>query len=104
MPTSNSPLAYGDVQAIMDRALANDRGVRVACRDVGEANNLRNKCYNLRAIDRRESRHVFKPEDRMFGRSVYDQLSFTPMQDAGRVFLVVEVTNEERLQARVEDL
>lgn len=105
MPPSNSPLAHADIQAVMDRALSNGRGCRVACSSVGEAYSLRQRFYTLRKGDRENSQKIFEPEDPRYGRSVYDSLIVYPAQDEeGGVLCVIEVSSAARLEERVEDL
>lgn len=105
MPPNPSPLAHKDVQKAMDRALANGRGIRIRCASYGEANALRQRMYTMRKADRRENARIYDHTDPLHGRSVYDSLICTPMQDVhGVVHLVVEVSTPERLESRIEDL
>lgn len=105
MPASTSILAHKDIQAALDRALANGRGVRIACPNgIGEAYNLRQRCYTLRQLDRRENAKIYPEDDPLYNRSVYDSLTITPAQANGTVYLVIEVSTPERLESRMEDL
>ena len=105
MPPSRSPLAHADIQAIMDRALGNGKGCNILCRDVGEANSLRQRFYTCRIIDREKNAKIFPPEDPRWGRSVYDALTIYPsLNDRGEVCCTIEVSSAERLEERVEDL
>jgi hypothetical protein len=104
MPPSNSLLAHRDVQAALDRALANGRGVRIRVESAGHATNLRQRCYKVRELDRRENAKIFPHDNPMHGRSVYDALTMTPAEDDGTVYLVIEVSSPERLEEVMEDL
>lgn len=105
MTVSMSPLAHADVRAVMDRALSNGRGVKIACVDIGEANSLRQRIYTMRKIDREANTKTYPEDDPRFGRSPYDALVVYPALDADdSTCLVIEVSTAERLNERVEDL
>ena len=109
MPPSANPLAHSDIRAVMDRALENNRGCRVAVRDIGEGYSLRQRFYTLRKLDRANAQRIFEIDDPRYGRSIYDKLSVYiagPNEDdpEDSIWCVVEVASEERLLARVEDL
>lgn len=105
MPPNNSAIAYRDLQEVADRAIANGRGVRVSCSTLGEAHVLRSRLYKMRDLDRKSNRKIYAEDHELHGRSVYDPLLLTPMQDEkGQIFLVVEVSSVERLEERIEEL
>lgn len=109
MPVSSSPLAHRDIQAIMDRALSNGRGCRIQIANPGEGYSLRQRFYTMRLGDRAANCKVFDPEDPRYGRSVYDALtvyiaSGNDEDPPESLYLMLEVSTEERLAARVEDL
>lgn len=105
MPQATNLLAHRDIQTIADRALANSRGVKIACGSQSEAFSLRMRFYNFRKIDRSENRRLYDGDHPMWGRSVYDQLKvYAAEEDDGSVVLVLEVSSAEALEARVVDL
>lgn len=104
MSHSQSPLSHRDVLRILDRALSNGRGVRVACESLGKAKNLRQRCYTMRAVDRKENTRIYQPADAMYGLSVYDCLTLDVGEDAGVIYLIVEVSAPERLESLMQDL
>ena len=105
MTISESPLAHADIKAVLDRALANGRGVKIACASIGEARNLVQRCYTFRKIDRKSNRDIYSLDDPRYGVSVYDQLSCYPAEEAdGSPCCVIEVLSPDRLNERVQDL
>lgn len=109
MPVSTSPLAHKDIQAIMDRALSNGRGCRVSIDSPGQGYSLRQRFYTMRLLDREANTKLFEPDDPRFGRSVYDALTVyiaagNDEDPPDSLYLMIEVSSEERYQSRVEDL
>lgn len=93
----------------MDRALENNRGCRVAIRDIGEGYSLRQRFYTLRKNDRARNEQIFESDDPRFGRSIYDALTIYvagPNEEdpPDSLYCVIEVSSEDRLMERVEDL
>lgn len=104
MPPSTSPLAYRDIQACMDRALGNNKGIKIACSDFSEAHSLRQRFYTARKIDRELNCKIFTPDHPNYARSIYDSLIVYPADDNGSPCLIIEVSTEDKLNSRVEDL
>jgi hypothetical protein len=105
MPPSASPLAHKDIEATLDRALANGKGVRIFCGDQATATGLRQRVYTLRKLDRRSSLRVYTPDDPMYGKSAYDAVICTPRVDTNEEWwLYIEVASPERLAEVTEDL
>lgn len=105
MPANNSPLAYDDLRRVMDQALMSPNGVRLRCPNgVGEAYGLRSRMYKFRALDRKANRETYPKGDPKHGISVYDRLTIAPFADGDDIYLYLEVTNEERFAARIEEL
>lgn len=75
MSTSTSRFAYQDCYDVLDRALEDDRGVRVKVKTLGDGTNFRVRIHTARRIDRDENRVLYPEQDHpMHGRSVYDPL------------------------------
>lgn len=76
MPISSSPLAYSDCYDAMNRALEDDRGVRLKVDTRGNAEFLRMRLNTARAINREENARTYEKGEPMHGRSEYDKLMF----------------------------
>lgn len=81
MPSNESPAAYADIRAALDRALASSNGVLIHAQSHGHAVNLRQRCYTYRKIERRESRKMYKESDSRFDRTPYDGLVVTIVEN-----------------------
>lgn len=77
MPHSSSPLAYDDIRSALDQALEAPKGVRIICDSEKAAIRLRQRCQSFRKIDRAQNTKIYQEGDPMWGRSVYDRLSFS---------------------------
>jgi hypothetical protein len=105
MPPNTSILAHRDVKIALDRALQNTKGVRVKCTSRGEAYSLRQRFYTFRKADRRSNGAVYPPEHPLHFRSVYDQvLLVLGSNGEGAWYVDIVVSNEKRLEERIEDL
>ena len=109
MPPSNSTLAHADIQAVMDRALASERGCRIRCLSEGEAYSLRQRFYTMRKLDRQFNYEIYPVDDPRHRQSVYDALTIYPAGPSeddppGTVWCVIEKSTANRLDDRVEDL
>lgn len=74
MPESNESLSQ--VYELMDKALAAEKGIKIQLDTPGMATKLRHRCYQARVAERRASKVINKPEDKLYGKSVYDVLKF----------------------------
>jgi len=74
MVTSTSRLAYGDCFELMDKAIADQRGIKIKCATEGDARHLRTRLHSARRIDRDENAKTYPDGHPMYGRSVYDVL------------------------------
>lgn len=105
MAMSNSPLSYADVRTAMDRALANGRGILVKRDTEGQVHHLRQRCYQMRVLDRAANAKTYEPDHPMYNRSVYDKLAFSPrVMEDGTPCLQIEVASEEALEERIVEL
>ena len=109
MPISQSPLAHSDIQAVMDRALANGRGCRILCNDYGGAHGLRQRFYTVRKLDRKRNKEIYPIEDPRHYQSIYDSLIVYPAgpgedDPPDAFYCVIEVSSADRLNDRVEDI
>lgn len=91
MAISTSHLSYGDCYEVMDLALRDERGVRVAQPDMNSCTFLRMRLNQARAIDRNRSKSVYKEGDALFGCSQYDPLVVRiRTNDDGQFWVYVE--------------
>ena len=90
MPVSNSPLAYSDVKALLDRALETERGLRVQSESKAAAWRLVMRLNKFRVIERDALRRVLDPDHPLYGTCEYDQLSFRRIELDSRWFVELE--------------
>jgi hypothetical protein len=75
MPISQSILSYPDVKEVFERALASQRGVRVALKDLKTAKYFSRRCNQFRSLDRKENLKLYiEPAHSLHGRSIFDTL------------------------------
>ena len=74
MAISNSHLSYGDCYDVMDQALADAHGVRVAQPDMNSSTFFRMRLHQARTIERRRNCQVYKEGEALYNTSKYDPL------------------------------
>jgi len=74
MAISNSRFSYGDCYELMDKALADPKGIRIKFSSWGDALHFRLRLHTARRIDRKDNLEVFPADHAMHGRSPYDPL------------------------------
>lgn len=74
MVAATSRLAYEDAFAILDQALADDRGIRIPFKERAGANHLRARLHQARQIERKENASTYEKGHVMHGRSQYDAI------------------------------
>mgnify|MGYP001604604296 CR=1 FL=1 len=90
MATSQSRLSYSDCYEVLDKAIANQKGIRVQVDDFGAGNNYRLRLHQARAIDRKDNRETFPEGHKLHGRSVYDQLVVRIKEIKGKWWMYLE--------------
>lgn len=75
MVTSSSRLAYSDCFDLMDKAIADPKGIKVKFAAGEDAWHFRIRLHTARKIDRLDNMEVYDQGHHMHGRSVYDQLT-----------------------------
>jgi hypothetical protein len=75
MVTSTSRLAYGDCYDLMDKAIADPKGIKIKFAQEGDASHFRIRLHTARKIDRLDNQITFEETHPMHGRSVYDVLT-----------------------------
>lgn len=74
MAISNSRFSYGDCFDLMDKALADDKGIRIKFEAYGEALHFRLRLHTARRIDRKDNLEVYPADHAMHGKSPYDPI------------------------------
>lgn len=84
MAASNSRLSYADCYEVLNKAIANEKGIRVQVPDWEAGNYHRLRLHQARAIDRRENKETYPEDHMLYGRSIYDQLVVRIKKDDGK--------------------
>jgi hypothetical protein len=90
MVTSTSRLAYSDCFDLMDKALADQKGIKVKFAQQEDAWHFRIRLHTARKIDRIDNKEVYDQGHPMYGRSVYDQLTMRIRKASEGVWLRLE--------------
>ena len=99
MVTSTSRLAYSDCFDLMDKAIADPKGIKVKFAKGEDAWHFRIRLHTARKIDRIDNKEVYEQGHPMHGRSVYDQLTMRIRKADDHVWLRLE-----RIDARVFEI
>lgn len=75
MVTSTSRLAYSDCFDLMDKAIADPKGIQVKFAASEEAWHFRIRLHTARKIDRKDNMQTYPETHPMWGKSVYDSLT-----------------------------
>lgn len=82
MALSNSIAAYDDCFAHFDRAQAAENGIRILMSTESEANYLRFRLNQARALERKESCRIYDRTDPLYGKSENDCFRISVMRSA----------------------
>jgi hypothetical protein len=96
MVISTSRLAYSDCFDLMDKAIADPKGIKIKFGENEEAWHFRIRLHTARKIDRKENRDIYDQTHPLHGRSVYDQLTMRIRKVGDHAWLRLE-----RIDARV---
>lgn len=75
MVVSTSRLAYSDCFDLMEKAIADQKGIQIKFARYEDAHHFRLRLHASRKIDRNDNKVLYGEEHPMHGRSVYDQLT-----------------------------
>ena len=75
MAYNKSPLALAYQRDIFDRALEDPHGIKITCKNHGEAMALRARLNHYRWRDQKANKVIYPPEHPMHGVSVWDALT-----------------------------
>lgn len=81
MSISTSRLSYADCYELMDRAVADAKGVRIFIGSEDKATHFRMRCHTARQINRRDNEKIYPVGQPMHGASPYDALTFRIRED-----------------------
>lgn len=90
MVTSTSRLAYGDCFDLMDKAIADPKGIKIKFAKGEDAWHFRIRLHTARKIDRVDNRVLYPETHAMHGRSPYDPLTMRIRSMADCVWLRLE--------------
>jgi len=90
MVTSTSRLAYSDCFELMDKAIADPKGIKVKFAAGEDAWHFRIRLHTARKIDRIDNKDIYDVGHPMHGRSVYDQLTMRIRKSADHAWLRLE--------------
>lgn len=90
MATSTSRFSYQDCYDILDKAVANEKGVRFPIPDYGYGAHLRVRLHYARTIDRKENKEAYEPGHKLHGRSIYDPIVVRLREEERQWFMYLE--------------
>lgn len=105
MSLSNAVTSYQDVQEILSRAMASQKGIRVKVGTKGAAVQLRQRLYKFRLADRNDSKKMYAAEDFRHGKSDFDSLRVDLQQDPDETWaVVIRKFDPESFERMIEEL
>jgi hypothetical protein len=100
----DTPAAYTDCYDHFERAQQSEKGIRIFVDDFKSASYLRSRLNQARAIERRQSRRVYPPDDPKYNRSENDKFRVTmlPSAEGDGYWVYIELWNQ--IVGEVEEL
>jgi hypothetical protein len=99
MSLPQTRLAYTTEFEAFDKALADDKGIRVKVDDRAAAETLRSRLHYARQLDRRDNTQLYEEDDPMHGRSPYDILICRIREDTeGGIWVYIKKSSMEHLE------
>jgi hypothetical protein len=102
MSLSNNPGAYADCHEILNRALDDKSGVRIAVESYNAGIHLRMRLHQARELDRRENKKTYPDDHPMNNRSAWDPFVVRiKANDSGKHWVYIEpnVINADEIEA-----
>jgi hypothetical protein len=90
MVTSTSRLAYGDCFDLMDKAIADPKGIKIKFAKQEDAWHFRIRLHTARKIDRLDNQITYPETHAMHGKSPYDALTMRIRNQKGDWWLRLE--------------
>jgi hypothetical protein len=75
MAVSTSRLAFSDCFELLERAINDAKGIRIKFATFDDAFAFRLRIHKARQMDRVENKELYEEGHKLYGRSVYDQLT-----------------------------
>ena len=94
MPQSPDVQAFPDCRSFMDKAIEAKKGFLAIFPEKGQAESFRLRCYTARSREKQQNKKLFDKDDAMYGKSVWDSLTFR-VGEAGARWAVAAVHDEE---------
>lgn len=88
MSLPQTRLAYTTEYEAFDKALADEKGIRIKVDDRPSAETLRSRLHFARQLDRRDNTQLYDEDDVMHGRSPYDILIVRIREDTEKCWWV----------------
>lgn len=99
MVASSSRFAYADCYDLMDKAIADQKGIQIKFAIKEEAMHFRIRLHTARRIDREENMQIYPESHAMYGKSAYDPLTMRVRKDSnGSAWLRLERTDTRQFQ------
>ena len=104
MSNPTSRVAYAKYYEVFDKALAAEKGIRLAFPSQSAALAFQGRMHQARTIDRNDNKKVYEPGHKMHGCSAYDVVSVSrPRMDTeGEWWLYIEPN--DRVDVHIEEL
>src|SRR5947207_237563 len=103
MVMSNSRMAYTDCFDLLDKAIADARGIRIKFESIEQTRLFRLRLHNARKIDRKENFVTYGEGSPMAGRSIYDGLIMRIRKEAEDIWWL-RVEKLDAIKYEVESL
>lgn len=98
MVASNSRFSYGDCFELMDKAIADPKGIRIKFADANAAMYFRIRLHTARRIDRTDNLETYPAGHQMHGKSVYDPLTMRIRTRSDGVWLRLEKVDAQEFE------
>jgi len=82
--------SYTDCYEALDRAIADEKGVRIAVANYDAALHFRMRLHQARQIHRKDNELAYEPGHAMYGASIYDTLTVRIRQSASGTWIYIE--------------
>jgi hypothetical protein len=90
MAVSTSRIAFSDCFDLLEKAINDEKGIRIKFASYDDAFNFRLRIHKARQIDRIDNRGTYDTGHPLYGRSVYDQISCKIRSFNGGAWLKLE--------------
>ena len=93
MAVSTSRLAFSDCFELLEKAINDEKGIRVKFASYDDAFNFRLRIHKARQIDRKDNEESYSEGHQLHGRSVYDGITCKIRSFDGGAWLRLEKLN-----------